>query len=346
MFMSKDLVHDGVPVVLVFGLAELDGAEGVVELGAVGTGLLTKDVTLAGLGVVETLDGADDGGSTAGASFLEGGKLLNVDGTTLDFHAHILGKLHEALVGDGGQDGSALRGDVGTVLDAEEVGSAGLVDILLLLGVEIELAGILTTVAGLDVGFEGSGIVTTDLVDTGAERSGTVVLAGDDIGVGLETALEVGSHRGNKDDEQILVGGFHTHGDAGTDEQRTEVEAGAGAVGRNEALVEFDDLLAHLDKFLGGQLGHHDTAAGALQTLGVGFGTEDADLAIFAAVGFQTLEGFLTIVEAGGGHVDFDVFGAGSLDFTPFAVTEVAAHVVVGFDVTEGEVLPIYIHDS
>ena len=55
----------------VFGLAELDGTEGVVELGAVGTGLLAKDIALASLGVVETLDGADDGGGTAGTGLLK-----------------------------------------------------------------------------------------------------------------------------------------------------------------------------------------------------------------------------------------------------------------------------------
>ena len=163
------LVHDGVPVVDIFGLAELDGAEGVVELGAVGTGLFAKDVALAGLGVIKALDGADDGCGTAGTGLLEGAELLDVDGTTLDLHTHILSKLHEALVGDGGQDGSALRGDIGTVLDAEEVGSAGLVDIFLLFGIQIELAGVLATVASLDVGLEAGGVVTTDLVDTGAE---------------------------------------------------------------------------------------------------------------------------------------------------------------------------------
>ena len=328
---------------LVFGLAELDGAEGVVELGAVGAGLLAEDVALAGLGVVEALDGADDGGSAAGAGLLEGAELFDVDGTTLDLHAHILSQLHEALVGDRGQDAGALRGDVGTVLDAEEVGSAGLVDIFLLLGVEVELAGILATMAGLGVGLEAGGVVTTDLVDTGAEGGGAVILAGDDVGVGLEAALEVGSHGGDEDEEEILVGGFHTHGDAGADEQRTQVEAGAGAVRRDEALVHLDDALAHLDEFLGGQLGHHDAAAGALQTLGVGFGAEDADLAVFAAVSFQALEGFLAVVEAGGSHVDFDVLGGRDLDFTPLTVAEVAAHIVVRFYVTKRKVLPIYV---
>ena len=54
------LVHDGVPVVDILGLAKLDSAEGVVELGAVGAGLFAEDIALAGLGVIEALDGADD----------------------------------------------------------------------------------------------------------------------------------------------------------------------------------------------------------------------------------------------------------------------------------------------
>ena len=344
-WMTDGLIHNGVPAVDILGLAELDGAEGMVELGADGAGLFAEDVAVAGLGVVKTLDGADDGGGTAGAGLLEGAEFLDVDGTTLDLYAHILGELHEALVGDGGEDGGALGGHIDTVLDAEEVGSASLVNILLLLGVQIELAGVLATMASLGVGLEGSGVVATDLVDAGAEGGGTVVLAGDDVGVSLETALEVRSNGGNEDEEEVLVGGFDTHGDAGTDQERTEVEGSASTVRRNVGLIQLDDLLAHLDELLGAELGHHDAAACALQTLGVSLGTEDTDLAIFAAVGLEAFEGFLTIMKAGGSHVHFDVFGAGNFDFTPLAVAIPAADIVVGFDVTKGEVLPIYIHD-
>ena len=108
--------------------------------------------------------------------------------------------------------------------------------------------------------------------------------------------------------------------------------------------VEFDDALAHLDELLGAELGHHDAAAGALQTLGVGFGTEDADLAILAAVGFQALKSFLAIVQAGSSHVHFDVLGGGNLDFAPLAVAIPAADIVIRFYVTKRKVLPIYIH--
>ena len=198
--------------------------------------------------------------------------------------------------------------------------------------------------ASLDVGLEGSSIVTTDFVDTSAEGGATVILAGDDIGIGLEAALEVRSHGSDKDEEEVLVGGLHTHGDAGTDKQGSQIEAGTSAIGRNELLVHLDDLLAHLDKLLGGEFGHHDATAGALQTLGVGFGTEDTDFAILATVGFQTLKGFLAIMEARSSHVHLDMLGTGNFNLTPLAVAEVAAYIVVRFYVTKRKVLPIYVH--
>ena len=339
------LVDQDVPVVLVFGFAQLDGTQVLVELGADGAGFLAELVALACLGVVDALDGADDGGGTASASLLAFSQFFDGDGTTLDLDAHILGQLHQALVGDAGQDGGRLRGDVDTVLDGEEVGGAGFVDIFLFLGVQVELAGVLAAVASLGVGPERSGVVATDLVDTGSEGSRTVILAGDDVGVGLEAALEVGSHGGYEDEEEVLVGGFHAHGDAGADEQRTQVEAGAGAVGRDEALVHLDDELAHFDEALGGQFGHHNAAAGALQASGVLVGTEQADLAVLATVGFQTLEGLLTVVKARSGHMDVDAFLGGDFNLAPFAVAIPAAYVIIRFQVTKRKVLPIYIHN-
>ena len=195
------------------------------------------------------------------------------------------------------------------------------------------------------MGAQRSSIVTTDFVDTGAERSRTVVLTSDNIRIGLETTLEVGAYGGNKDYEEIFVGGFHTHGDASTDQERTEVEACTGAVRRNEALIELDDLLAHFDKFFGGELRHHDATAGALQTLGVGFGAEDTNLAVFAAISLETFESLLAIVQAGCSHVHFDMLRGGNFNLTPLTVAIVAANVIVGFYITERKVLPINIHD-
>ena len=200
--------------------------------------------------------------------------------------------------------------------------------------------------AGFDMGAEGSGIVATHLEDTGAERSGTVIFAGNDIGVGLETALEIGTYRGDENEEEVFVGRFNTNGNTGADEQRTEVEAGACAIRRNETLVELDDLLAHLDEFLSGEFGHHDATAGALQALGIGFGTEHTDFVILAAVSFQTFKSLLTIVETGGSHVYGEILFGRDFNFAPLTIAIPATDVIIGFQVTKREVLPINIHST
>ena len=122
--------------------AVLDVAELLVEFLAYGAGLsvVAEDVALAGGGVVNLADGADDGGSAAGSGLFEGAELLLGNLAAFHLHAKVEGQLLQALVGDGGQDGGGLGGDVGVVLDSEEIGCAALVDVFLLLGVEIELA--------------------------------------------------------------------------------------------------------------------------------------------------------------------------------------------------------------
>ena len=101
-----------------------------------------------------------------------------------------------------------MRSDVSIILHTEEVSSASFVDILLFLSVEIELASVVAAVASFGVSLEGSGVVATDFVDTGAERSGTVVVASDDVRISLETALEIRSNGSYEDEEQVFVNGL------------------------------------------------------------------------------------------------------------------------------------------
>lgn len=326
--------------------AELDGAEAFIEFGAPGAGFFAEVVALAGGGVVDAFDGADDSCGAASASLFEFGEFFHGDGATFDLHAHILSELDEALVGDRREDGSGLRGDVGVVFDAEEVGSASLVDKFLLFSVEIELASILAAVACLGVSLEGSGVVAADLIDAGAEGSGAVVVAGDDVGIGLEAALEIRADGSDEDEEEVFVSRFDADGDASTDEERTEIERSARAIGRDEAFVEFDYLDAHFAEAFGAKFRHHDAAASALEAGGVFFEAEDTDFAVFAAEGLEALESLLPIVKGGSSHVDVDAFFGGDLYLAPVTVAMPAANIVVRFEIAKRKVLPIYIHDS
>ena len=128
---------------------------------------------------------------------------------------------------------------------------------------------------------------------------------------------------------------------SGADEQRTDVESCAAFIRRDEALVQADGFFDHGFKQIGGQFGHHDTSAGALQACGIFFHAEDAHFSVGATKGFKPLEGFLSIVQTSGRHVYVDAFRGTCFYFSPLAVAPIAANVVVGGYVAEGKVFPI-----
>ena len=332
--------HHGGPTVLVFDGAVLDATQCVEELLRDGAWLVAEAVAHARVEVVDVADGTDDGSGATGTSLLEGGQLLLGDGAALHLHAQVLGHLHQALVGDAGQDRGRLRRDVGVVLDAEEVGGATLVHVFLLLGIQVELAGV-ALLMGQVVGEEAGGVVASHLILTRAKRSRAVVVADDDIGVGGEASLEIGSHGRDEDEEAVFLGGMHAHLCAGADEQRADIERGPALVGGNPLLVQAHHLLHHLGEQLGRHLGHHDAPAGTLQASGILVDTEDAHLAIGAAICFQALESLLAVVQTGGCHVQFQILVGADFNLAPFAVAIIATHVVVGLHVAKRQVGPV-----
>ena len=192
------------------------------------------------------------------------------------------------------------------------------------------------------VGTQGSGIVATHLVDTGAQGCRAVKLAYDNIGIGGETALEVGTYGGYEDEEQVFLGGMHTHLSTGTYHEGTDVEACTALVGRDETLVEAHHTVHHLVELLSGEFGHQYATACALQTGSILVGAEHTHLAIGTTVGLQALESLLAIVQTGGRHVHGDGLLATVLYLAPSAVAIVATHVVIRFHVAKRKATPIY----
>ena len=185
------------------------------------------------------------------------------------------------------------------------------------------------------VGEERGSVVTAHLVLTSAERSRTVVVADNHVRISGEATLEVRAYGGYEDEEAVLLRGMNTNLSAGTDEQRTDVERGAALVGRNPLLVETYHLLHHLREQLGAYLGHHDAATGRLQTGCILVDAENTHLAVRAAIGLQTLECLLAIVQAGGCHVQFQILVGTNLNFSPLTVAIVATYIVVGLHVAK-----------
>ena len=130
---------------------------------------------------------------------------------------------------------------------------------------------------------------------------------------------------------------MYAHLCADADEERTDVEGGTRLVWRDESLVEAYHLVNHFIELLGGELWHEDATAGGLQTGCIFVAAEHAHLTVRTAVGFQSLEGFLSIVQTSGCHVHGDCLFGANFYFAPLAVTVVTAYIVVGLAIAKAD---------
>lgn len=104
-FLSLDN-YSGPAVDVGFG-AVLDATEQVVEFGGDGAwfAVFGNDVALFQVEVVNLADRRNDGSGATGSGFLEGVEFFFWNLATFHLHAKIFCQLHQALVGDAGQDG-------------------------------------------------------------------------------------------------------------------------------------------------------------------------------------------------------------------------------------------------
>ena len=278
----------------ILDLTELNAAKLVVHLHAhlASLSAVAIDQSLARNGIVDLADGRDHSRRTASTNLIERRQLLDGNVALLDGQAHILGDLTQAHIGDRRQDRTREGSNVLTLLDTEEVGSAALLDILTLGSVEIDHVSE-ALIVRLNARVDRCGVVTARLNVTRTLRSCAVVIAVDHHLNGLESTLEVGAHRRSKDDQRVLLGRAHTQLGAGADQQRTQVERRARAIGRHKVHIHLDNLAARLDEQLDGRHGHTEILGRALQTFTVLLDAEHTHLAVDAAIGLQALERLL-----------------------------------------------------
>lgn len=328
--------------------AELYGAELVVESGGdrAGFAIFGDDVLLAGVDVVDATDGRSYGSSATRGGFLHFVEFFNGNVSLFDGNVEVASELHEAAVGDRGEDGFGCGGDVDAVFDGKEVGGAAFVEVFLLFGVEVEY-GRVSEFVGVFAGNHSSGVVATGFESSGAFWCDTVVFAHDaDVG-GLETGLEVWPYGGNEDDEEVFGGGFYAYGGSHSNLEGTNVERSTCAVRRDEASVEADGFFNHIAEELFGDGNHADAFCGVDDASGVVFHSENANFAVLTTESFEAFEYFLSVVERSSGHVYVDIWRFGNFNFAPFTVAICAANIVVGREVAKRELAPInlFCHD-
>ena len=106
----------------------------------------------------------------------------------------------------------------------------------------------------------------------------------------------------DRDDvEERLSWPLDTERSSGTNHRRAQIhEALALVLGQPAAGLDADEGFDEFDELGGVEVGQSNAGGGAEEAFGVEFGTEEADFAVGAAVGFHALEAFGGVVEAGG----------------------------------------------
>lgn len=218
--------------------AELYGAELVVEGGGDRSGfaVFCDDVLLTGVDVVDASDGRSYGSSATSGGFLHFVEFFNGDVSFFDGDVEVASELHEAAVGDRGEDGFGCGCDVNAVFDGKEIGGTAFVEVFLFFGVEVE-NGRVSEFVGVFASNHSSGVVATGFESSGSFWCNTVVFAHDADVSGLETGFEVGSYGGDEDDEEVFGGCFYAYGGSHSNLEGTNVERSTSAVGRDEASV-------------------------------------------------------------------------------------------------------------
>ena len=303
--------------------------------------ILADHITLLVLQIINAFYRADYRSRTTGSGFFKRRKFFFRNLTLFYLHTHILSQLHQTLVGDRRQNGSGFWCDISIILDTKEIGSTTLIDILLFFGVQIKLTGISQIVSHL-IGTQTGSIITAYLIDTGSQRSGTVILTDNDIGICSKTTFEIRTYRSHKYHKKIFVGRMNTYLRTCTNQQRADIQSSPAFIRGNETFIQTNNLTNHLLKTFGRQFRHQNSTASTLQTGCILIHTEYTHLTIRTSVGLQSFKSFLSVMQTGSSHVDVDSSFRTHFNFSPRTVTIIATYVIVGRHIAEGQIRPVY----
>ena len=152
---------------------------------------------------------------------------------------------------------------------------------------------------------QGGGVVAAGLGHAGAAPNGADVLVLDiDLGGGQSLGV-VGAHRADDDDILAVVGGVDAQGGVQTNDKGTDIQGGVLLIG-DPLLIQLDQLSDTGQGQVFRHLGQGNALAGQVQPTHVVHGAEQLDGAVCGAVGFQTLEDLLGVMEDLGGWVDLE----------------------------------------
>ena len=129
--------------------------------------------------------------------------------------------------------------------------------------------------------------------------------------------------------------------DAAAEEHRAHVEGGSAAVGRDVFLVGADHRLHGRQETAGREDRHHQLSCRLAQPLGVQVGTEGEDPPVFGAVGLQSLEAGLAVVQDVGALAQRDDRVLAHRSLVPSSILVVGDIAPRGGAIGETEMIPV-----
>ena len=164
-------------------------------------------------------------------------------------NAPVLEQLDAAHTGNARQNGANSRSGVNGAVDLEEaVHGADFLNVLVLNAVQPQ--GLLVAqLVCLYLRDQGCSVVAAALGEAGAARAGTGILVLDEDLNRVDAGGVVSADRRAYDDELVGAGGANAQMRLGSDDKRTDVQAGALSV-RNPVLIEGNNGLDSLNEIL------------------------------------------------------------------------------------------------
>ena len=159
----------------------------------------------------------------------------------------------------------------------------------------------------------------------------------------LCAALEVRSHRRDKNAELIVLRRLHTDDRADAEHIRTDIQRSAAAIRRNPGLVAGDHLLHRLDKFILRVRRHLKAQRGIVHSLRIQIRTETDNMAIRRGIRLQSFKDRLGILQNTGILAHDNLVVRNQAALIPGAVPVIGDITLVRDHIAEAKASPVNI---
>ena len=157
----------------------------------------------------------------------------------------------------------------------------------------------------------------------------------------LDTALEVGTYRGRKYTELILVRRLHTDNRIDTEHIGTDIQGSPGTVWRYICGIRLHRLRHRIHKTIRLKLGHLHPGRGIHHALSIQVRPEGHDPSVLCRISFQPFKDCLRVLQDAGTFVHGNVRIVNEGTRVPRSVLIIGNIPLIGLHIPKAQILPV-----